>query len=129
MKRILQVVLAAAGLLLGGAHAQERTEQVTLNDGVTALKGAVKGYGQVKYTLSAPPGQKLTIQLKTSHASNYFNVAQAGASEALCQGALTSNVCSVQSATATDYVIDVFLMRNAARRGEKARYTLTVNPQ
>jgi len=26
-------------------------------------------------------------------------------------------------------VIDVFLMRNAARRGQKARYTLTVSPQ
>lgn len=129
MKRILQVGLVAASLLLGSAFAQERIEQVTLGNGVTALKGSIKGYGHVKYTLSTAPGQQVTIHLKTSNPSNYFNVMQADASEALCQGALSSNLCTLQSATAGDYVIDVFLMRNAARRGEKARYTLTVNPQ
>ena len=129
MTRILQIALIGLVLQLGNVHAQERTERVTLGDGVTVLKGDVKGYGRVKYTLSAKPGQQLTIHLKTSNASNYINVGLAGAPEALCQGALTANVCAVQSATAADYVIDVFLMRNAARRGEKARYTLTVSPK
>ena len=129
MTRFLQMVLIGFALTLGNAHGQERTERVTLGDSVTALKGDIKGYDRVRYTLSAKPGQALKVQLKTSNASNYINVGLAGAPEALCQGALTANVCQVHSASAADYVIDVFLMRNAARRGQKARYTLTVSPQ
>lgn len=130
MKRVvqvLQVVLAGAGLICGSAFAMERTERVALGDGTMALKGEIRGHDSAQYSFAAKPSQQLTIRLATSNPSNYINVERADLAEAVCQGALTGNVCSVRSESAADYVFDVFLMRNAARRGEKAEYTLSID--
>ncbi|RIX71308.1 hypothetical protein [Acidovorax cavernicola] len=126
MKQVLWVALMAAGLAGASAFAADRTERVTLGEGTTTLKGHVTGYDSVQYSLTAQPGQQLLIRLATSNPSNYLNVERSGMAEAVCQGALTGNTCSVRAETAADYVVDVFLMRNAARRGEQAEYTLSI---
>jgi hypothetical protein len=126
MTRLLPVLLAGIGLLCSDAFAQDRTERVTLEHGSASIKGTIKGRDSMQYTLSAQPKQQLTIRLATSNPSNYFNVEREGVAEAVCQGSFTGNVCTVRADTAVDYVIDVFLMRNAARRGEGADYTLSI---
>lgn len=125
--RLLSLVLAASGVGCGGAFAADRVERVTLSEGTTALKGSIEGRDSVQYTFSARPGQELAIRLATSNASNYINVERADVDQALCQGAMTGNVCLVRSESSAEYLVDVFLMRNAARRAEKASYTLTIN--
>lgn len=125
--QLLRIVLAGAGLVCCGAWANERAERITLGSGTTALRGEIKGYDSVQYSFTARPGQQLAIRLVTSNPSNYINVERNGLGEAVCQGALTGNVCSVHSESVADYVVDVFLMRNAARRGEKAEYTLFID--
>ena len=129
MHRFLPALVASLGLVCGGASAKDRLEQVALDHGSAAVKGKLKGRDSVQYAFSARPNQRLTISLATSNPSNYINVRRAEATEAVCQGALTSNVCKVQADTAVDYVVDVFLMRNAARRGERAEYTLSIGDQ
>ena len=121
MKRSLQIMLIGASLICGSACAQKSPLRVTLGDKETKLNGDLTGFDRVQYLFTANPGQHLKIQLDTSNHSNYINVGVAGAAEAVCQGSLTGNICTVRSQSASEYVIDVFLMRNAARRGEKAR--------
>ena len=129
MRRILQLVLIGASLICGSACAQKSPLRVTLGDKETKLNGELTGFDRVQYLFTANPGQHLKIQLDTSNYSNYINVRAAGAAEAVCQGSLTGNVCTIRSESASEYVIDVFLMRNAARRGEKARYILSIGKQ
>lgn len=117
-----------AGLICGSAWAQERAERLTLDDGTTSVKGQIKGRDGVQYSFTAKPGQQLMIRLITSNPSAYVNVEKDGVAEAVCQGAMTGNVCAVRSDAAADYVADVYLMRNAARRGEHAQYTLSIEP-
>ncbi|WP_326542707.1 hypothetical protein [Pseudorhodoferax sp.] len=125
MKRFLPL-LSIACFVTAGAAAQERTERLALERGVASASGQIKGDGSVQYQLAAEPGQQLTVQLATNNPSNYFNVERGGGAEAICQGALTGNVCMFRTEPGTGYVVDVFLMRNAARRGESAQYTLSI---
>lgn len=126
MTRFLGTALAASLVWCGGAMAADRVERVTLSGEAITLKGEIKGYDGVQYTFDAPPNQELVIRLSSSNPSNYFNVERAGVAEALCQGAMTGNVCSVRTASSAAYLVDVFLMRNAARRAEAASYSLTI---
>lgn len=130
MKRMMQLLLtglAGAVLVAGNALAKDRAERVTLGAGATAtLKGEIRGHDSVQYTFTARAGHTVTIRLITSNPSNYINVERTGEAEALCQGALTGNACTVQVTSTEDLVVDVFLMRNAARRGAKAAYTLLI---
>lgn len=127
MKLFVSILGIATALACGAASAQDRTERLTLSDGQTQVKDHLRGRDGVQYAFTARPGQQLTIRLTTSNPSAYFNVEKDGAAEAVCQGALTGNVCAVRADVATEYVVDVFLMRNAARRNEQAQYTLTID--
>jgi len=126
MTRFLPLLLIGVALIHGGAQAQERSERLTLDSAVTTVRGQIKGRDSVQYSFTAKPHQQLSISLATGNPSNYFNVEREDLTEAVCQGALTGNLCSVRSDTAAHYVVDVFLMRNAARRGESADYTLSI---
>lgn len=125
----LATMLAIAACLSSAAtaFAQDRPEPLTLSDGQTVVKDRIKGDDGVKYAISAKPGQQLTLKLSTDNRSAYFNVLKDGNVEAVCNGSMTGNVCSVRADTAAEYVIDVYLMRNAARRNEQARFTLTID--
>jgi hypothetical protein len=128
MTRILPMLWLGAGLLCGNAWSQERMERLTLGDGATSIKGRIKGHDGAQYSFTTRPGQQLMIRLASSNPSAYINVEKDGAAEAVCQGALTGNVCAVRSEAAAEYVVDVYLMRNAARRAESAQYTLAIEP-
>ncbi len=90
-----------------------------------AIPGAVRGYDGKRYVIGARAGQRLTVTLRTSNASNYFNVTAPGASAAM-EGGANQTRFTTTIPSSGDYVIDVYLMRNAARRNESAKYTLTV---
>ncbi len=128
MTRILPMLGLSASLICTSAWAQDRSERLTLGDSTTSVKDQIKGREGVQYSFTAKPGQQLLIRLASNHPGAYFNVEKDGAAEALCQGSLTGNVCAVRADAATDYLVDVYLMRNAARRGESAQYTLTIEP-
>mgnify|MGYP002780642466 CR=1 FL=1 len=72
-------------------------------------------------------GQILDVDMRTSNRSSYYNITAPGASEALFIGSTSGDNGYRGWTTRTGtYRIDVYLMRNAARRGENTRYTLTV---
>lgn len=110
------------------AQAPIRTERVQFAKGASskAIKATIKGDQSVDYVVGARAGQTMTVSLTTSNASNYFNITEPGADAALFVGSTEGNRASVQIPSSGDYTVRVYLMRNAARRNETAKYTLTV---
>lgn len=123
--------IAALFLMISGAPALAddiRREAVHFAPGTSGstIKSKVKGYDSVQYSLGVKAGQKMSVQLDSSNASLYFNITAPGATEALYNGSIDGNGTTVTIPSSGKYVIDVYLMRNAARRGETAAYTLTL---
>ena len=135
MLRQLQKTLGALALigsvllLAFPAIAQDtRTVDVRFPRGSsgTTINDSVSGYQTVNYRLGVSAGQRMDVQLDTSNASAYFNITAPGASEALYNGSISGNGTSVVIPSSGNYVISVYLMRNAARRNETASYALTL---
>lgn len=123
--------IAALFLLIGGAPALAddiRREAVHFSPGTSGstISSKVKGYDSVQYSLGVKAGQKMSVQLDSSNASLYFNITAPGASAALYNSSIDGNGTTVTIPSSGKYVIDVYLMRNAARRAETAEYTLTL---
>jgi hypothetical protein len=91
------------------------------------IKGSIRGDQGRLYTINIKAGQTLKVKLVTSNSSSYFNITAPGAQEALFIGSTEGNSYSGVVPSSGNYTIDVYLMRNAARRNETANYTLTVS--
>jgi hypothetical protein len=93
----------------------------------TTIDGSIRGDRGINYRIGVSAGQRMSVQLDTDNASNTFNVTAPGASEALFIGSTCGNSTSFTVPSSGTYTISVYLMRNAARRGEAANYELTVS--
>lgn len=124
----LAAVLTAALAVPAGAQDHSRTERVQFARGTSSatLHGNIHGYDTVDYVLGARGGQALSVRLQPTNTSTYFNVTRQGADEAIFVGSTSGNTFTGRLPSNGDYVIRVYLMRNAARRDEHANYTLTV---
>jgi len=123
---LVAAVFASSGLSV----AQEnRTETVKFARGAssTSLSDSITGYESVTYRIGVSAGQLMSVELDTSNASNYFNITAPGADAALFIGSMSGNSTSFTIPSSGTYEIDVYLMRNAARRGESADYDLTIS--
>ncbi|MGB8148688.1 MAG: hypothetical protein WCF00_09925, partial [Azonexus sp.] len=136
MKAILAgiaTLLLLAQPLTGAATSADpdrRSEAVHFAKGATStvIKGQVKGYHYVDYQIRAGAGQSLSVELKTSNASSYFNILPPGSGDvAMFVGSTSGNRFSGILPADGDYAIRVYLMRNAARRNDLARYALTLD--
>ncbi|MCX7305187.1 MAG: SH3 domain-containing protein [Hyphomicrobiales bacterium] len=92
----------------------------------TTLQGTVKGYETIDYVLGASAGQRMKIDFQTSNASSYFNLLPGNDETAIFVGSTSGNHFDGALPATGDYRIRVYLMRNAARRNETARYKLSV---
>lgn len=129
MKIAHGILLALAVLTAAPALADDvRRETVHFAAGSSGstIKAKLKGYQSVQYALGLTAGQKLNVQLDSSNSSLYFNVTAPGAEAAMYNSSVNGNGTSVTIPSSGKYAIDVYLMRNAARRGEAADYTLTL---
>ena len=124
----LAAALTAVMALPAAAQDHSRTERVQFARGASSatLHGNVHGYDTVDYVLGARGGQTLNVRLQPTNASAYFNITKQGADEALFVGSTSVNSFTGRLPSNGDYVVRVYLMRNAARRDEHANYTLTV---
>jgi hypothetical protein len=91
------------------------------------LSGHVTGRETIDYVLGAKAGQEMSVTMKTSNGSNYFNVLPPGSNEeGIFTGSSEGDKFRGTLSKDGDYKIRVYLMRNAARRNEKAEFTLEV---
>ncbi|WP_165321954.1 hypothetical protein [Rhizorhabdus phycosphaerae] len=127
---VTKAVIGALALAAGPVQAEPgiRTVPVIFSGGATrqVIHGTIRGYDVIDYSLRAAAGQTLSVRFSTSNRSSYFNVGVQGAPEALFNGAISGNRFSSVLAANGTYAVRVYLMRNAARRNETARYTLTL---
>jgi hypothetical protein len=122
------LVAAVAALLLAAPSQADTTSRIRFDRGAEGaeVRGRIAGYDGASYLVGARAGQTLAVEMETSNASAYFNVTAPGQTEAMFIGS-TSGLAFTGVLPATgDYRIDVYLMRNAARRDEMASYTLRV---
>lgn len=123
---ILVAAFIAAPCIAEGAS---RTQRVTFAKGVSSktLKGSIKGDDYVDYVINARGGQLMTAKLTTNRGSNYFNIMPKGSETAYFIGSRDGNDFRGPVPGTGDQVIRVYLMRNDARRGVSATYTLRVS--
>lgn len=135
MKRVVvqcatMVAFVVAATLSGMPAAQARDNvavtQVALPAAATTrvFKGVLRGDARAEYVFQLPAGSRILVDLKTTNASNYVNLVQDGKEEALFAGAMGGNSADIVLREAGTYRVVVYLMRNAARRNEQARYTV-----
>lgn len=92
-----------------------------------ALSGTLKGYQFVDYLIPLKAGQSVVMKLKTSNPSSFFNVVAPGVTDgAMFIGSAWGDRFETVAPVTGDYLVRVYLMRNAARRNEVARYNLSV---
>jgi hypothetical protein len=130
MKTLLFTLTTVLLSCLSPAWAQPtiKQQQIQFDKGKTGatLKGHLKGDETIDYMLRANAGQVLAVKFKPSNPSAYFNVMAPGADSAIFIGSTSGNEFSAALEAGGEYTIRVYLMRNAARRGEAVNYTLEV---
>lgn len=91
------------------------------------MRGKLRGRETAEYSIHLREGQSLAVTLKTNLSSNYFNITGPGDAEALFVGARDGNRYRGKVTQEGDYKISVYLMANAARRDERASYSLKID--
>jgi hypothetical protein len=128
MSKMFFAAFAAAGLLLALSAGAQQRSVVSFAKGASSatLKGSIKGSQDHSYVVDARAGQTLTVDFKPTNASAYINITAPGADSAMFIGSSSGNRFSGPLTVSGPHVIQVYLMRNAARRNETANYTLTI---
>jgi hypothetical protein len=125
---LVAVVIAPAAAGLARADGGIRRETVKFASGASSaqIKGQIKGDATVDYVIRAAAGQTLSVALQKSNPQNYFNVLPPGSNDvAMFVGDAGGDYKGLLPADG-DYVVRVYLMRAAARRGESSSYTVTI---
>lgn len=134
MPRLFICAALALGLLAAPALAEDEVirDRITIPDGSSgiAVKGSLKGYASYEYMVAATAGQAMTVKLKARNTSTYFNVwgpgKKPGQDEAIFIGSTSGDVFSQKLTETGDYLVQVYLYRNAARRDETSDFTVKV---
>ncbi|MDG2528211.1 hypothetical protein [Caulobacter endophyticus] len=113
---------------VGGPVSDSRAEDIRFERGASSAtrRGVIRGYETVTYRLDVRAGQMINVSMQGNNRSGYFNVTPPRANQAVFNGSTSGNRWRGRAATSGPYEIQVYLMRNAARRGEQLRYTLDV---
>jgi hypothetical protein len=119
-------MLVTAPVAAAEGGIREQQVQFKKGESGTTIKGSIKGDQTVDYKLRANAGQTMVVKFKPSNASAYFNVLPPGSDEAIFIGSTSGNDFSGNLVASGEYTIRVYLMRNAARRNESAKYTLDI---
>lgn len=135
MKHLASFVLCVAVAAATPVQAQDgtRTERVQFPRGSTGttISDSITGYEAAEFLVGAQAGQEMTVVLKSDHLSTYINVfepgTKPGTDEAISIGSDDGTRYEGTLPSDGDYLIQVYMMRSAARRGEVAHYALDVS--
>jgi hypothetical protein len=123
------VAVAAMVLLtmpLNSSQAAERSVEFQRGATSTTLKGVIRGDKDATFVLQTVDGQVLQTLLTVSNRSCYFNVFEPGQQEAAHNGSMSGNEFGRSPTKAGAHRFQIYLMRNAARRNETCRYSLSI---
>lgn len=129
MKTMAMVTTAALLFMPAMAKDKVTTHQVHFDKGTTGttVKGHVKGYDTVNYKLGAKAGQYMCVSLESKKANmNIFEPGTGPGDAAMYRGSVEGRKYTGTLPKSGTYIIQVFLMRNEARRGTNAPYALHI---
>lgn len=93
----------------------------------TTVNGTIRGEQYIDYQIRLGAGQMFSVSMQGLGGSPYFNVMEPGAgSVAIFVGSNSGNQFEVRTGRAGVYTIRVYQMRATGRRGEIARYALSI---
>lgn len=128
IRRAGAIAIAGCTLISFPAFAQDEVRRVdvrfTAGTSGASYSDTIVGYDSIEYFLTANTGQRMRIELNTSNLSNYFNVWPPGTDTAIFVGASSGDTFDGILPRSGEYRVQVFLMRNAARRNETANFTI-----
>ncbi len=125
---LLVIAWALVAPMSSLAAEEGRQERIHFAAGKSSatVSGTIKGDEYIDYLLGATAGQTMTVSMATTNASTNFNVTAPGADAALFIGSVSGNAFTGTLSASGDYTVRVYLMRNAARRQETAKYSLSL---
>ncbi len=123
------IVLLLTAIILTSAQDAVQTEMVHFARGTSSktIKRSITGYTMAQYLVGVQAKQTIIVSFQPNHPSCYFNVVALGADSALFDGSMTGdNHYEAVVPSTGNYAVQVYLMRNAARRRETCRSTLDI---
>ncbi|WP_110687579.1 SH3 domain-containing protein [Salinicola aestuarinus] len=123
---LFTLAATALGFLLLTSRAEAQVVRALDVTSHTLIHEQLSGRETDHFRLKGREGQTLSVDLEADNGGAYFNIWPEAADTALFAGMQEGNVADVHLPADGDYRIDVFLVRAAARRDEKARYSLAV---
>ena len=124
--RVLPLFLIFSISIATAEEIREERVQFKPGEAGATIKDRIKGRQIFDYRISAKAGQSMAVILETSNRSNYFNITEPGEDSAMFIGSTSGNRFVGGLPKDGDYIVRVYLMSNAGRRGETAKYTLNV---
>lgn len=126
MLSLLVAGIAATALPISAQQIRAEIVDAAAASAGVVLTGEVRGGDSAEYMVSGVEGQILSVDLLSTKGALNFNIAPKGAAEALFMGETSGTVADVRLPATGDYVVQVYLMRSAARRDEEADFTLGI---
>lgn len=120
------LVILAAGPVSAEDRIESRPVKFAKGASSATVKGSLHGYQVIDYTLRAKAGQTMTVTLSSRHSGLAFNVLPPGSNDVAIPEAIDRQNWTGALPADGEYKVRTYLPRSAARRGEKASYTLTV---
>jgi hypothetical protein len=127
--RIPLAVALLAPLVIVPVFAQQ-SKEIQFARGTTGstVAGSIKGDQYIDYRITARAGQRIDISLQPTKGSPYFNLLEPGSTDvAVYNSSINGQRYNGATAKTGTYTIRVYQMRATARRGETARYRMTVS--
>lgn len=119
----LMVPLAAAPLLAQSVV----PVQFARGTSSSTVTGSIKGDAYTDYRIVVRAGQRLSVSLRPTAGSPYFNVMEPGSKDvAIYNSSVAGQRYTGTTARNGAYTIRVYQMRATARRGETAKFSLTM---
>ena len=128
MTRLIGAILLGLMMFTTSALADGRTIKVRFGSGSDGARysGQIVGYDDDNYILDLRGGQTLNVNLRSGNRQAYFNIASQNGEDALHNGSVSGNSFRGIVPATGRYVIQVYMMRAAARRNEVANYRLSI---
>ncbi len=129
---LLATLITAPAMIPSPALSQVREQRVQFKSGTSqaTLQGKIQGEQSVNYRIRANAGQTLSVSFNSDNGANSFNIYAPGKvpgkDGAMVIGDQNGNSYEGTLPSTGDYLIQVFLMRSAARNNEVANYRLKI---
>lgn len=92
----------------------------------TTLTGKFQGYDDVRYRVYAKNGQVLKFNINSLGNLAYVNIFAPGKDNALLIGSTVGSKGELTLPVDGDYIIQVYQMRNSARKNKTVKYSLDI---